>query len=359
MESLDAVCELLIHRKREDLAQLLSQATIDYKLNDIGFDGEYDTVAFVNAVIFASIPVYEKLQVLNSEASQFIHDAVREVCYAKHGRGQYIQDIDYSFVAESLTLDDALQIPADPIECVLQLKSIMIDRVTYDQGGAESSSLYADIRQMLMRNENVRDRLPRAVRMCRLLDDLWDFIQPDFPTYASRRVYFHDEFDPLMTFLEERASNPASDAMDASFQDFSIAGVRTIWQKAIERIDNDPEGAITAARSLVESVCKHVLEESGEQFNDWDNIYRQTSQLLNLAPDQQSEQSFRQLSGACNSIVGSLNEIRNRFGDAHGRGSSDAVPSARHAELAVNVAASLAIFIIRTRSEENTTGPLR
>ena len=106
-------------------------------------------------------------------------------------------------------------------------------------------------------------------------------------------------------------------------------------------------------RSLVESVCKHVLEESGEQFNDWDNIYRQTSQLLNLAPDQQSEQSFRQLSGACNSIVGSLNEIRNRFGDAHGRGSSDAVPSARHAELAVNVAASLAIFIIRTRNEEN------
>ena len=92
MESLDAVCELLIHRKREDLAQLLSQATIDYELNDIGFAGEYDTVAFVSAVIFAPIPVYEKLQVLNSEARQFIHDAVTEVCYAKHGRSQYIQD---------------------------------------------------------------------------------------------------------------------------------------------------------------------------------------------------------------------------------------------------------------------------
>ena len=318
MESLDAVCELLIHRKREDLAQLLSQATIDYELNDIGSAGEFDITALVNAVIFAPIPVYEELLVLNSEASQLIHDAVSEVCYATHGRSQYIQDIDYRLVAKSLTLDDELKVPTDPIECVLQLKSIMIDRVTYHQGGAESNSLYVGIRQVLMKNEDVRERLPHPVRVCRLLDDLWDFIQPDFPTYTSRRAYFNDTFDPLLTFLEERASNPSSDALDASFQNFSIAGVHTFWQKAIERIDNDPEGAITAARSLVESVCKHVLEESGEKYNNLDNIYRQTSRLLNLAPDQQSEQSFRQLLGACNSIVGSLNEIRNRFGDAHG-----------------------------------------
>lgn len=252
--------------------------------------------------------------------------------------------------------DGVLEIPEDPIECVLQLKSIIIDRVTYYEGGAESSNLYADIRQSLMEDEAVRNRLPRAVRVCRVLDELWDFIQPDFPTYASRREYLREEFDPLLTFLEERDSNPASDVMDTPLGDFSIAGVRTTWHKAIERIDNDPEGAITAARSLVESVCKHVLEENGESHNDLDNIYRQTSRLLKLAPDQQSEQSFRQLSGACNSIVGSLNEIRNRFGDAHGRSSSDAVPSVRHAELAVNVAASLAIFIIRTSTEENTTG---
>ena len=254
------------------------------------------------------------------------------------------------------SVDDALEIPEDPIECVLQLKSIMIDRVTYNKGGTESSNSYSDIRQLLMGDEAVRNRLPRAVRVCRILDELWDFIQPDFPTYVSRREYLREEFDPLLTFLEERASNPASDVMDDPFAEFSIAGVRTIWHKAIERIDNDPEGAITAARSLVESVCKHVLEESGEPYNDLDNIYRQTSRLLNLAPDQQSEQSFRQLLGACNSIVGGLYEIRNRFSDAHGRSSSDTAPSARHAELAVNVAASLAIFIIRTRSEENAIG---
>ena len=173
MESLDAVCELLIHRKREDLAQLLSQATIDYELNDIGSAGEFDITALVNAVIFAPIPVYEELLVLNSEASQLIHDAVSEVCYATHGRSQYIQDIDYRLVAKSLTLDDELKVPTDPIECVLQLKSIMIDRVTYHQGGAESNSLYVGIRQVLMKNEDVRERLPHPVRVCRLLDDLW------------------------------------------------------------------------------------------------------------------------------------------------------------------------------------------
>ena len=50
-----------------------------------------------------------------------------------------------------------------------------------------------------------------------------------------------------------------------------------------------------------------------------DQLYRQTIALMNLAPNQQSEQPFRQLLGACNTIVGSLYAIRNRFGDAHGR----------------------------------------
>ena len=200
----------------------------------------------------------------------------------------------FAEVPECTLFDGALKIPEDPIECALQLKSVMIDRVTYYKGGTESDSLYANIRQLLMEDESVRNRLPRAVRVCRILDELWDLIQPDFPTYASRREYFREEFDPLLTFLEERARNPAGDVMDAPFDDFSIAGVRTTWRKAIERINDDPEGAITAARSLVESVCKHVLEESGEPYSDLANIYRQTSRLLNLAPDQQSEQSFRQ-----------------------------------------------------------------
>ena len=249
--------------------------------------------------------------------------------------------------------DEAPEIPSDPIDRVLQLRSIMIDRVTYSRGGPESGRSYDALREALMQDDALRARLRQSVRVCRMLSDLWDFIQPNFPTYASRRNYFREEFDPLLTYLENLANSPGNEILDGPFDDFSVAGVRDLWNKATERIDQDPEGAITAARSLVESVCKHVLDEAGEQYGDLDNIYRQASRLLELAPDQQSEQSFRQLLGGCNSIVGGINEIRNRFGDAHGRGSGDVMPMPRHAELVVNAAGSLAIFLMRTKIDQD------
>ncbi len=33
------------------------------------------------------------------------------------------------------------------------------------------------------------------------------------------------------------------------------------WRKALDRRHDDPDGAITAARSLLESVCKRILDE--------------------------------------------------------------------------------------------------
>lgn len=35
--------------------------------------------------------------------------------------------------------------------------------------------------------------------------------------------------------------------------------VNRFWQKCLDRKSRDPDGAITAARSMLESVCKHIL----------------------------------------------------------------------------------------------------
>ena len=83
--------------------------------------------------------------------------------------------------------DDDPEVPTDPIDRVLQLQSIMIDRVTYFRGGPEAGRLYVALRASLMRDDALRTRLPQAVRVCRMLDDLWDFIQ------AKRRMVTSDE----------------------------------------------------------------------------------------------------------------------------------------------------------------------
>jgi hypothetical protein len=61
---------------------------------------------------------------------------------------------------------------------------------------------------------------------------------------------------------------------------------------ALERRSDDPEGAITSARTLLETVCKHILDEGGIKYDDdadLPKLYRVTADVLDLAPSQQSE----------------------------------------------------------------------
>ena len=47
-------------------------------------------------------------------------------------------------------------------------------------------------------------------------------------------------------------------------------------------------------------------------------------------------------------IVNNLAGIRNKLGDSHGKGKGGVKPGPRHAELAVNLAGSVAMFLIST-----------
>jgi hypothetical protein len=121
------------------------------------------------------------------------------------------------------------------------------------------------------------------------------------------------------------------------------------WDKARARRHDDPEGAITAARTMLESVC--ILDECGIEYGDnadLPNLYGLTSKKLNLAPSQHTEEAFKKILGGAHSIVDGLANLRNRLDDAHGQGKRPVKPQSRHAALAVNMAGSLASFLLAT-----------
>jgi len=127
--------------------------------------------------------------------------------------------------------------------------------------------------------------------------------------------------------------------------------VAAAWQKALDRRLTDPTGAITSARSLIETVCKHILDEEGVKYSDKDElpkIYASTAKSLNLAPSQHSEDVFKKILGGCHSVVEGLGALRNRHGDSHGTGKKGVKPAPRHAELAVNLAGTMATFLLAT-----------
>lgn len=137
--------------------------------------------------------------------------------------------------------------------------------------------------------------------------------------------------------------------------------VQRAWEKALKRKSEDSEGAITAARTLVEAVCKHILDE--EQVGYPDNadlphLYHLTVKQLHLAPEQYTDNLVRRMLGNCQSVVGGIAALRNLLGDAHGKGAGAAVPHPLLAELAVNLAGAMAKYLLAVweSSKENGGG---
>ena len=140
-------------------------------------------------------------------------------------------------------------------------------------------------------------------------------------------------------------------AMPAASTKIDSQTINEVWRKALDRRHADPEGAITAARTLLESVCKHILDEHGVEYgdnSDLPKLYGLTSKELNLAPSQHTEDAFKKILGGAHSVVDGLANLRNRLGDAHGQGKRPVKPLPRHAELAVNMAGSVASFLLAT-----------
>jgi hypothetical protein len=175
----------------------------------------------------------------------------------------------------------------------------------------------------------------------------------DHGTYAERRRLLSVEFTPLIEYLERRNKAPSDAIVSTALQSFDAEGVHSVWTKALERRTTDPEGAITIARTLLETVCKHILDQTpGSNYDDREDLpklYSLAAKALNLAPDQHSEEPIKAILRGAITVVNGIGTLRNKLSDAHGRGGSRPVKaSSRHASLAVNLAGGMATFLVET-----------
>ena len=232
--------------------------------------------------------------------------------------------------------------------------------VAYATGKAFKDPEYQNLRRELLAFGELKERLPKFVRQIRSLAQFWPFITKESDNYAGRREFIWDQFRPLIDQLEEQDLAPGVEPITVTLKAFDPEHVHGIWQKALNRRINDPEGAITAARSLLETVCKHVLDDSGITYAEGielPKLWATAAESLNLAPSQHEEDIFKAILGNCQSVVNNLAAIRNRAGDAHGRGRKQIRPKARHAELAVNLAGAMASFLVETCKERAVSNP--
>lgn len=225
--------------------------------------------------------------------------------------------------------------------------------VSLCEGGANmDDSVYRLLRREFMDDPTVSHLVPAFVRTTQDKAAMWAFLKGHSGQWEPRRKYVREQFMPLIDRLE-RSPAPADAIVTDALQRFDAEGITDAWNKALSRREADPAGAITAARTLLETVCKHLLEDTDGNAtygpsDDLPKLYRQASELLNIAPSQHSEDAFKRILGSAASIVEGLGTLRNKVGDAHASGGRPVKPAPRHAALAVNMAGSMALFLIET-----------
>lgn len=231
-------------------------------------------------------------------------------------------------------------------------KNMLIERAT---GGSGNPDHYVFLRESFLSNPAIRTVVPRWIKVNNNLSQFWQFIKHEYKKYTERSAFINEEFIDLLDFLQSNEKLPPEKAITNSLDNFSSSRVNDAWKKALDRKNTDPEGAITISRTMLETVCKHILDASNVEYNktniDFSELYKATAKLLNLAPEQHSERILKQILGGCSAIINGVSVLRNKLGDAHGKGELSISASARHAELAVNLAGSMALFLIQTFDE--------
>lgn len=242
------------------------------------------------------------------------------------------------------------ELPDTMLDRALMLKSLAESVAT---GGTINEAIYRNLRTDFMNDPDLNRLLPQFVRTSLDQKAIWGHmsaVHSGQGSYDARRKHIHETFQPLLDRLADIGA-PVDAGVSEVLTRYDADGVNDAWQKALSRRKSDHEGAITSARTLLEEVCKHILDDAGIPYEEkWDlpKLYSETAKLLNLAPSKHTEDTFKRILGGCQTVVENLGGLRNKISDAHGGGRHRVRPAERHATLAVNLAGSMATFLVET-----------
>ncbi|TGL69455.1 abortive infection family protein [Leptospira kmetyi] len=228
------------------------------------------------------------------------------------------------------------------------LKNTLIAAATNDQ--LETGD-YIELRKFFYDHPVAGKLLPDYLKKNRTGTDFWQFIKNKFKHYQERRSFINESLQPLLDFAERSEQVPSDQIISIRLENFGMDYVQEIWDKALTRRSSDPEGAITASRTLIETVCKHILDKLEIIYNekaDLPDLYRITAKNLNLSPELHNEEIFKQILSGCISIVNGIGSLRNKLSDAHGKKITYVKPSERHAAFVVNISGTMSMFLIET-----------
>jgi len=155
------------------------------------------------------------------------------------------------------------------------------------------------------------------------------------------------------------SGTPSLDPLKEQAKLFNGTHIEEQIRRMEASVETDPGLAIGTAKELIETCCKTILAERGQQivgFPEIPTLTKDTMRVLKLVPDGIQDAAkgadvIKRLLNNLGSIGLSLAELRNLYGTGHGKHGSAVGLKPRHAKLAVRTAAAVVTFLFDTHLE--------
>jgi hypothetical protein len=155
------------------------------------------------------------------------------------------------------------------------------------------------------------------------------------------------------------AGGPSLDDLKQKAQSLNANHLAEQIRRMKDSIETDPSLAIGTAKELIETCCKTILAERGQELSgtpDIPTLTKTTLKELNLVPEgvpnaARGSDVIKRLLSNLSTVGHGLAELRGLYGTGHGQHGLTSGLSSRHAKLAVGAASTLAVFLFETHEQ--------
>ncbi|WHY63657.1 abortive infection family protein [Cytobacillus firmus] len=194
--------------------------------------------------------------------------------------------------------------------------------------------------------------VPSFITACRTVEETVDELYSDGAPDFVQVNYVNLSFNKYIDFLEEQQLDVKIVHVEAEVpEELKFEYILESIEKCENRINSgDYSGAVTSAKTLVEGVCKEILNKFADitidNKTDLPALFTKVRQNLNLDPrDPDLDKALKEVLTGLIKIVNGISEIRNKRGDSH-------IPTYKidrhHALIVVNSAKTVVTFLFNT-----------
>ncbi len=139
--------------------------------------------------------------------------------------------------------------------------------------------------------------------------------------------------------------------LEGFIRERNVKALSEEFERASSKAEKEPREAVSAAANILESICKHYIEEQGlpmpakQVLGDlWSTVRKD----LGFDPSQVADDDLRGILSGLIQVVQGLAAFRTHASSAHGAGPKAYRLAPRHSRLAVHAAHTVALFILET-----------